>query len=98
MTQIDGRDRPQRDDVELLLGRQVLVGAVRDLGRADQPDEPFVERPARGQLEVLPRRPHRHPGAAGLGPRPGEPDLERFLGNDLVLAQALAGRGLLGNA
>src|SRR5262249_61403343 len=52
-------------------------------------DQSLVEGPAGRQLEVLPGRPHRHPGPACLGSRPGDPDLQGLLGDDLVLALVL---------
>ena len=46
MSQIDLGARPHGDDVELLLGAEVLVGAVRDLGQLVTPDQIVATVPA----------------------------------------------------
>ena len=71
------------DDVEPLVRLQLDIGAV-----ADSPDvavavqQALAQQPAGGQLEVRPRGPHGHGD-----PPAAQPDLERLLGGELVLAR-----------
>ena len=84
-----------RDDVELLLGPQLGVGAVGDL--RDLAADALVREPARGELEVVARRAHGEPHPVGGCARPGEPDLERLLGDQPVLVGALVAGHELGD-
>ena len=78
-----------RDDVELLLGRQRRRRCSRrPRGSTPGPAVPSCTQPARRELEVVAGRPHRHPDPARRGAGPGEPDLQRLLGGQPVLVAA----------
>ena len=84
------RRRAERDgdDVELLLRVEVDVGAVGD-GRAGPPGRvsPSLSDVPGGELEVVARRAHGDPDPPRRRPGPGQPDLERLLGREPVLAR-----------